>query len=566
MLKKLVLVAALLCVPAGAFGQALPRTVLVLDGSGSMWGQIDGVAKMTIAQDVMAELVGSLPPEQTVGLVAYGHNRRGDCSDIETLVAPATGNRDTIIAAARAISPKGRTPLSAAVLHAADQLRYTEDEATVILLSDGIETCDLDPCAVGRDLEAAGIDFTAHVIGFDVTDAEGQAQLQCLADETGGLYRDAGNADELLDALTELASAPAPAPEPLADITLVATNGEGGDVIAEPLLWEIVSIDAAHNPDVEEASLLTRQLLPGGYLVRVSRLASEGEVTEATVRIQDQTSRRIEIALPRLLPEATVTAPEQAAVGSQIAIAWTGPGSATDRIELRAPGAARAAASTAVGQTGTARLIMPSTPGPYEVVYVMDDGDVVLASVPIVLTEAPVQLDFAPSVEAGYPVEVAWSGPGNSLDYIRIVYAGTTDTLNEASTRRSGSASGVAVLGAPAEPGVYDVIYYFDQDRTVLARSPLIVSQTRGSLTAPVEAAAGSEITVEWTGPGNTLDRILLRKPFDPRAIVSAGVRGNSGSVTIELPAEPDTYELVYLLNATRQVLLSANITVTANP
>ena len=55
-----------------------------------------------------------------------------------------------------------------AVVAAADSLRYTENAATVILVSDGIETCNPDPCAAAQILAETGVDFTAHVIGFDV--------------------------------------------------------------------------------------------------------------------------------------------------------------------------------------------------------------------------------------------------------------------------------------------------------------------------------------------------------------------------------------------------------------
>jgi Ca-activated chloride channel family protein len=44
-----------LSLPASAQNQA--STILVLDGSGSMWGQIDGTAKITIAQDVISDLL-----------------------------------------------------------------------------------------------------------------------------------------------------------------------------------------------------------------------------------------------------------------------------------------------------------------------------------------------------------------------------------------------------------------------------------------------------------------------------------------------------------------------------
>ena len=145
------------------------RTILVLDGSGSMWGQIDQVYKIEIARDVIRKVLSQAPDDQQLGLVSYGHNRKGDCSDIETLV-PVGTEHTQILDAVDAINPKGKTPLSDAVVFAANQLRYQEERATVILISDGIENCNADPCEVGRSLEATGVDFTVHVIGFDVVE------------------------------------------------------------------------------------------------------------------------------------------------------------------------------------------------------------------------------------------------------------------------------------------------------------------------------------------------------------------------------------------------------------
>lgn len=86
----LVLVASVL--PAAAQSEG-PRTVLVLDASGSMWGQIDGENKIVIARRPMGELLDTLPEDQQLAMVAYGHRRKGDCGDIESLVAPAPGTR-----------------------------------------------------------------------------------------------------------------------------------------------------------------------------------------------------------------------------------------------------------------------------------------------------------------------------------------------------------------------------------------------------------------------------------------------------------------------------------------
>lgn len=240
-----ILCAALLAAASGLAaeeaGQDRGKAILVLDGSGSMWGQIEGKAKITIAQEVVGGLLQSLPETQILGLTVYGHRRKGDCGDIETVVAPGAGTRDRIAAAVGRIKPRGKTPMIDAVRQAAEALRHTEEAATVILVSDGIETCNADPCAAARALEEAGVNFTVHVVGFDIADPEAMAQMQCLADETGGSFRTAGNAAELAAALSviaEPAPEPAPAPEPVR-ITVVAIDGPEGPRIGTDLLWTL---------------------------------------------------------------------------------------------------------------------------------------------------------------------------------------------------------------------------------------------------------------------------------------------------------------------------------------
>ena len=78
--------------------------------------------------------------------------------------------------------------------------KYTEDQATVVLITDGIETCEADPCALATELEAAGVDFTVNVVGFGLTKEEGAA-VKCLADNTGGEYLDADDEGGLKDAI-----------------------------------------------------------------------------------------------------------------------------------------------------------------------------------------------------------------------------------------------------------------------------------------------------------------------------------------------------------------------------
>ena len=206
LLKGAAAIAASFVMLAGtsAAAQSEPQqpeaAMMVLDGSGSMWGQIDGVAKIEVARSVIGDMLNSWDANVHLGVMAYGHREKGACSDIETLVNVGAVDQAAVMAKVNTISPKGKTPISASVRKAAEALRYTEEKATVILVSDGLETCQADPCAVANELEAAGVDFTAHVIGFDISEEE-QASLACLAENTGGRFMRASNATELTTAL-----------------------------------------------------------------------------------------------------------------------------------------------------------------------------------------------------------------------------------------------------------------------------------------------------------------------------------------------------------------------------
>lgn len=210
----LVLFSFVFLVPASAEGQ---RVLLILDASGSMRGKIEGMMKIDIAKDVVAKVVANWKPEDELGLIAYGHRKKGACDDIEVLKQPGPLDKDAFMKAVNGLSPKGKTPMTTAVKMAAEALQYTEKKATVILVSDGIETCDQDPCSVAKALEEASVGLTVHTVGFGLDDQGAVAQLKCLADNTGGISIIADNADQLQDALDKtVAATEAPPPEPKA--------------------------------------------------------------------------------------------------------------------------------------------------------------------------------------------------------------------------------------------------------------------------------------------------------------------------------------------------------------
>ena len=212
------------------------KVMLVLDASGSMWGKVGGKHKITIAREVIRDLMKEWDETLDLGLSAYGHRREGDCGDIETLIPVSKAKPGKVVSLVDRLNPKGKTPLSEAVKRAALALKYKKQQGIVILVSDGEETCGADPCAVGKALAEAGVDFTAHVIGFDVAKSK-QAGLRCLAENTGGSFFAAKDAGELLISLQGALEKTKAVAGP--NLRFKASLTEGGKPLRREKIWVI---------------------------------------------------------------------------------------------------------------------------------------------------------------------------------------------------------------------------------------------------------------------------------------------------------------------------------------
>jgi Ca-activated chloride channel family protein len=541
--------------PVLATAQDKPNTILVLDASGSMWGQIDGVAKITIAQQVITDLLNTLPEDQNLGLTVYGARARGDCSDIQTVVAPGPGTRDAIAAAVAGIRPLGKTPMTDAVIAAAEALRYTEDSATVILVSDGVETCNPDPCAAAKLLEEAGINFTAHVIGFDVgSDPDALAQMQCIAAETGGQFLTAANASELTAALESVVAEPAPVPVP---VTFRATRGEGGPDATGDMLWSVTAADGTVISLDEVGVPKVYDLVAGAYIATATGVGEEISGSADFVVID----RPIEVVvvLPAPIPDATLDAPDSAPQGATIQVGWTGPNGDLDYIEVSRPDDKTYVNYTYTRDGNPLGLEMPALPGSYEIRYRRDLDDMVLATREITVTEVPFALDAADSAPAGASLPVAWTGPGYDLDYIAVAAIGEQTYINYAYTKDGNP----AMVEMPVEPGTYELRYILNQDNTVAATRPVTVTELTTGIVAPDAASAGETIQVGWNGPDYDLDYIGIGSTGDD-SYINYTYTKDGNPLGLEMPVAPGDYEIRYYLNQDNEIIARHPITVSA--
>lgn len=190
--------------PAQAQSESSGANILfILDASGSMRAKVENKEKIAIAKEVLTNLIKELPEGVKVGLEVYGHRSKGDCNDIQVMVPVGQGDKETLIKQIQSMQPKGETPIAKSLEIAREQLKEAEQETTVVLVSDGKESCKGDPCALIKTLREQGIKVTVHVVGFGVTSEEKQ-QLTCIAEAGGGKYFTAQNANQLKGALTEV--------------------------------------------------------------------------------------------------------------------------------------------------------------------------------------------------------------------------------------------------------------------------------------------------------------------------------------------------------------------------
>jgi Mg-chelatase subunit ChlD len=185
---------------------------IVFDASNSMWGQIDGEAKVGIAKEILSDALDWLPSDLQLGLRVYGHQHpreQGQCTDSELLVAHGADSRGQIREAIGSFRPRGQTPLAYSIAQVAGDFGDFDGERAVVLVTDGIESCGGDPVGAARALQQQH-HIPIHVIGFGLGQqaAADEASLRLIAEASGGRFVAATNAEELRDALAVTVGTP----------------------------------------------------------------------------------------------------------------------------------------------------------------------------------------------------------------------------------------------------------------------------------------------------------------------------------------------------------------------
>jgi Mg-chelatase subunit ChlD len=224
----------------------------ILDSSGSMAGKVDGTAKLDIAKKALPELFSKAPKSSKLFLLAYGHRRKDDCKDIDVIAAGTSASKAIFEEKINGLKPLGKTPMATSLQIVGGMIKKvaSDDNNSIVLISDGIETCEGDPCAVAETLASANTKIKTHVVGFKIPEKD-KKQLECIAKKGGGQYFAANSTEGFAKAVEAAAKKPKKPKPP--EFTEVFRDDFDGDELLDH--WEIIN----PNPDrfiVEDGQLL----------------------------------------------------------------------------------------------------------------------------------------------------------------------------------------------------------------------------------------------------------------------------------------------------------------------
>ncbi|MEY5132100.1 MAG: hypothetical protein RLZZ198_104 [Bacteroidota bacterium] len=179
---------------SAVFGQLnlTTRILFILDASNSMNSSWGSQTRIQAAREVLNQELEALRnvPNTEIALRIYGHqtpfnNLEQDCNDTKLEVPFGINNLEQIKLKIKTVEAKGATPIARSLEAAAGDFPDTLARNIIILITDGLESCDNDPCIIAKKLKTKGVKVTPFVIGLGM-DMSYLDKFSCI-----GTYSDA---------------------------------------------------------------------------------------------------------------------------------------------------------------------------------------------------------------------------------------------------------------------------------------------------------------------------------------------------------------------------------------
>lgn len=189
-MKRFLILFSLIFITSLSFAQKETETTRILfifDASKSMFGHFGGKPKIDIAQRLLSQAVDSLKnlPNVELALRVYGNRSaitpsNQDCNDTHLEVPFGPENVPQIKTVLKTTYPKGTTPIARSLEATINDFTPCSNcRNVVVLITDGIEACDGDPCAISRAMRKNNIFLKPFVIGLGVLE-EYKKHFYCI--------------------------------------------------------------------------------------------------------------------------------------------------------------------------------------------------------------------------------------------------------------------------------------------------------------------------------------------------------------------------------------------------
>jgi Ca-activated chloride channel homolog len=182
----------------------ITRILFIFDASNSMNGIWDSGKKIDIARKILINLIDSLEKiENTqMALRVYGHQFGFPpyvCTDSKLEVPFAWDNAIKIREKLNSITPKGTTPIAYSLEQSGNDFpKCVNCKNVIVLITDGLEECEGNPCAIALMLQNKGITLKPYVIGIGLNIETKQA-FECI-----GKFYDADHENQFEDVLKDV--------------------------------------------------------------------------------------------------------------------------------------------------------------------------------------------------------------------------------------------------------------------------------------------------------------------------------------------------------------------------
>ncbi|WP_273802432.1 vWA domain-containing protein [Proteus vulgaris] len=194
--------------PADRPPELAPQVIIIFDASGSMAlsmslteDDLDFIAntgklfagydaeprRITVARNAATKIINSIPSDMKITTVVAS-----DCGVVKSSPAYGGNERSKLLNYIKRIEPDSGTPLAESIQRAGSLIKGNNRDTIIVLLSDGLESCDQDPCAAARTLKRAHPRAVINVV-----DILGTGAGNCVANATGGKVFTARNANEV---------------------------------------------------------------------------------------------------------------------------------------------------------------------------------------------------------------------------------------------------------------------------------------------------------------------------------------------------------------------------------